>query len=349
LNSILNGLGSVVKPILNSVVDNVENFTSCAGIQFTGAMINDIISKVSGGLQSAISGVSNILKFFTNFSVDNFLRSAAEGLAGLPSLLNCGESSSNSSSKVNQWIIGKGPKNNPDIPFTSILESANIAKSIATGSNPLEGFDIFTSATKNPNILNGCYTGPPTSCSPPKINIFGSNGSGASAIPLFGAISSISNTLTGSIIGIKVTNPGSGYDFPPFVEIVDNCNQGYGCIARSIINDKGQLESIYIVSEGENYPISTVEPYVVTDVIIQDPGQNYNSRDTATDNLGNEYKIEVVDGYINKIQPINTIDITDLPIIEIKSTTGSGAILKPILDVRPTFQGEVKQVIDCVT
>ena len=348
-NTILNGLGSVVKPILNSVVDNVQNFNSCAGTQFTGAMINDIISKISNGLQTAISGVSNILKFFSNFSVDNFLRTAAEGLAGLPSLLNCNERSGNSSSKVNQWIIGKGPKNNPDIPFASILESANIAKSLATASNPLSGFDIFSSATKNVNNTNGCYTGPPTSCSPPKINIFGSNGSGASAIPLFGAISSISNTLTGSIIGIKVTNGGSGYDFPPFVEIVDNCNQGYGGIARSIINDKGELESIYIVSEGENYPVSTIEPYVVTNVIIQDPGQNYNSTDTAKDNLGNEYKIEVVDGYINKIQPINTIDITDLPIIEIKSTTGSGAILKPILDVRPTFQGEVKQVIDCVT
>jgi hypothetical protein len=31
----------------------------------------------------------------------------------------------------------------------------------------------------------------------------------------------------------------------------------------------------------------------------------------------------------------------------VKSTTGSGAILKANLDVRPEFQGEVKQVIDC--
>jgi hypothetical protein len=454
-NTILNSLGSAIKPILNSVVDNVQNFVSGAGIQFAGAMINDIISKISGGLQSAIGGVSNILKFFSNFSVDNFLRSAVEGLAGLGSLLNCNQNASNSSAQVNKWIIGKGPQNNPDIPFASILEAANVAKGISqipliktltagdsilsanfltsvisnttissianvinlpsltgisvggfitsgneimkilsfdTANNevvvqrgysgistsydsgtsfniintiPEESltkqvepstfnqqygtFDIFGPDTKNPNILNGCYTGPPTSCDPPTINIFGSNGSGATAIPLFGAVTSTSGSLTGSIIGVKITNPGSGYDFPPFVEIVDNCNQGYGGIARSIINDKGELESIYIVSEGENYPVSTIEPYVVTNVIIQDPGQNYSSTDTAKDNLGNEYKIEVVNGYINKIQPINTIDITDLPIIEIKSTTGSGAILKPILDVRPTFQGEVKQVIDCVT
>jgi len=454
-NTILNSLGSAIKPILNSVVDNVQNFTSGAGIQFAGAMINDIISKISGGLQSAIGGISNILKFFSNFSVDNFLRISVEGISGLSNLLNCNQNASNSSSQVNKWIIGKGPQNNPDIPFASILESANIAKGISqipiiktitsgsqitldnllstvisnssisdvaniislpnlTGINvggfitsnseimrilsfdtatnqvvvqrgysgistsyesgtsfnvinniPEESltievpqttfnqqygvFDIFGPNTKNPNITNGCYTGPPTSCSPPVVNIFGSNGSGATAIPLFGAVTSAGGNLTGSIIGVKITNPGSGYDFPPFIEIVDNCNQGYGCIARSTINDKGELESIYIVSEGENYPVSTVQPYVVIDVIIQDPGQNYSSTDTAKDNLGNEYKIEVVDGYINKIQPINTIDITDLPIIEIKSITGSGAILKPILDVRPTFQGEVKQVIDCVT
>ena len=91
--------------------------------------------------------------------------------------------------------------------------------------------------------------------------------------------------------------------------------------------------------------------YIVNKILIQNPGQNYISGDTATDQFGNEYSIEIFEGSITKIQPINTIVIVnDLPIITIKSDTGSGAILRPILDTPPAeFQGEVKQVIDCVT
>jgi hypothetical protein len=208
------------------------------------------------------------------------------------------------------------------------------------------------------------------------VTIFGGGGTGATAIPLIGAISG----STGSIIGTKVTDGGSGYRFPPFVEIRDNCNQGYGAVARATINDAGEVDSIYIVSEGENYPTGDLydnststtadtvinnstenqtqsliaRNYSVNKIIIQNPGQNYiggDGGDTATDQFGNEYSIEIFEGSITKIQPINTIVIVnDLPIITIKSDTGSGAILRPILDIPPAdFQGEVKQVIDCVT
>ena len=37
-----------------------------------------------------------------------------------------------------------------------------------------------------------------------------------------------------------------------------------------------------------------------------------------------------------------------MPVLNVISDSGSGAILKANLDVRPEFQGEVKQVIDCV-
>jgi hypothetical protein len=236
-------------------------------------------------------------------------------------------------------------------------------------------FDIFSSKTKNPKT-SGCYTGAPTSCGAPTVTIFGGGGSGCTAIPLLGAIVG----GTGSIIGVKVTNSGSGYTFPPFVEISDNCNQGYGVVARSTINDAGEVDSIYIVSEGENYPTGDVyenrsvvgdlnnpqtgsfvaRNYTVKNVIIQNPGHKYDPTDIATDQFGNEYPIEVFEGYINSIQPINsnsttnrninTIIVNDLPIITIKSETGSGAILRPILDIESAeFQGEVQQVIDCVT
>ena len=45
--------------------------------------------------------------------------------------------------------------------------------------------------------------------------------------------------------------------------------------------------------------------------------------------------------------------MNDLPILTVNSETGSGAILRPILDISDMtpseFQGEVKQSIDCAT
>jgi hypothetical protein len=148
--------------------------------------------------------------------------------------------------------------------------------------------------------------------------------------------------------------------------------QGYGVVARATINDAGEVNSIYIVSEGENYPIDTIQNYIVSGVLIENPGENYTSNDTVIDNFGNTYPIEVSNGTIVKVTPsleikgttvdgttvdvtkqINTFIVNDLPILTIKSETGSGAILRPILDISSTnpaeFQGEVKQVIDCVT
>ena len=36
------------------------------------------------------------------------------------------------------------------------------------------------------SAISNCYSGLPTVCEPPKIKIFGGNGSGGEAIPIFG-------------------------------------------------------------------------------------------------------------------------------------------------------------------
>lgn len=386
--AIISGLGSLIEEILNSVVDNVQNFVSCAANQFTGVLVNDIIGKISSGLSASLGGIQTILEFIPSFSVDGFLRNSIDSIKGLVGLFDCNQSKGKSNGIVDEWIIGCGPTNAPTPNFDEILENANVTNTIATAGDGIQGAiggvaDIvggvagaFSAINNIPNQIGGCYTGPPLFCSAPVVTIFGGGGTGATSIPLIGAISG----STGSVIGAKVTNGGSGYRFPPFVEIRDNCNQGYGVVARATINDAGEVDSIYIVSEGENYPtgdlydnsVSTTantvinsstenqtqslvaRNYSINKILIQNPGQNYIGGvggDTATDQFGNEYSIEIFEGSITKIQPINTIVIVnDLPIITIKSDTGSGAILRPILDTPPAeFQGEVRQVIDCVT
>ena len=375
--AISSGLGGLIEEVLNSVVDNVQNFVSCAANQFTGVLVNDIIGKISSGLSASLGGIQTILEFIPSFSVDGFLRNSVDSIKGIVGLFDCNQSKGKSNGIVDEWIIGCGPTNAPTPNFDEILENANVTNAIATAGDVLGGVsgvaDIFGTINSISNQVGGCYTGPPLFCSAPVVTIFGGGGSGATAIPLIGAISG----TTGSIIGAKVTNGGSGYRFPPFVEIRDNCNQGYGVVARSTINDVGEVDSIYIVSEGENYPTGDLydnsafttadtvinsstenqtqsliaRNYSVNKILIQNPGRNYINGDKATDQFDNEYSIEIFEGSIAKIQLINTtVIVNDIPVITIKSDTGSGAILRPILDTPPAdFQGEVKQVIDCVT
>jgi hypothetical protein len=340
-NQIIGTLGGVVKSLLQSIVGNVQNFVSCAANQFTGSLVNDIIGKVSSGLAGPIAGIQQILQFFGGFSIQNTLRNAVDGLSGLDGALNCGQSAS-SDSGVTQWLIGSGPKNVPPTPFSTILNNANIAA--AVGSS-------LSFGTTTPNGINPCSTSYPKTCGSPTINIFGGGGSGCSAVPLLGSLVGANNSQTGSFIGIKITNPGSGYTFPPFVEITDECGQGYGALARSAINDAGEVTGIYLISEGENYPAREIKNYTIGNILIFDPGSGYSQGDAATDDYGNNYDLQITNGAVTKvtpIQPLNTIDFQDKPVLKVNSNTGSGALIQiGLTDIRPP-QGEVKRVIDCV-
>lgn len=379
---VVNGLSGVVRDILNSVIDNVKNFVSCAGEQFVGAFANSIIQSITAGLSSAISGVSKILQFVGGFDIGAFLRNGIDTLAGIAGFFNCNQSRAKCSGAVNEWTIGSSGNDtgNEQDKFTKILNSMNVASAISAGADSLSGWDIFNTGTTiadtPASAIGGCYTGDPSVCGPPQVRIFGGGGSGAFATAVLGSfVRSVpgldetvtSASTTASIIGIRVDDPGANYRYPPFVEIVDNCNQGYGAVARSVINEQGQLTAIYLVSEGENYPIGSPDTtntdvaiagagdnnnYVVTGVVVVSPGGGYLPNDRAIDNLGNGYQLRVSesDGRIIAAFPINSNVVTSLPDISIISDEGRGAVLRPLVGIASTSpQGEVVQVIDCIT
>lgn len=206
-------------------------------------------------------------------------------------------------------------------------------------------------------------------------------------------------------------NKGKKYKFPPFVEITDDCEQGYGAVARSVINENGEVTAIYMVSEGENYPVGNINTNTseetaqtnpveignyVSSVYVEQSGFGYQSDDKAFDNFGNQYSIvvdedgSIITANIDSIAPDavadgitatdqsniipnlatvpvalssppliinNYIIVEDLPIITIRSETGTGAILNPILDKLPievirsneSSIRETKFVKDCIT
>ena len=370
VNSILGKIGNTVESLLGSIVDNVDNFVQCVADQTIGVLANDIIGQAADGLSAALGGLDKIMQFINSFSspgafVENLMRNTIGGLLGLIGVAGCNDEKEKDAMGPCKTILGVGPAFNEPSDLKGIIDNANIAKAatnianvagldfegvqdVAEGIKGVVGaFDVFNPDSKKPGFasdLGGCYTGPPQFCKPPTINIFGGGGDGAVAAPLFGFPDFGTNTA--SIIDIEITNPGNGYTYPPFVQVVDSCNQGYGAIARATVKD-GKIDKIYMSSVGENYPVEEVEPLVVTKVDVINPGSGFTDDDIISDNLGNLYEADIVGGAIIRVTPINTVDITELPRITITSVSGSGAILIPKLGKRPP-QEEVTQVIDCI-
>ena len=370
-------LGDVTN-LVTDFTNNVQNFTDCIGDQFIGAIFNDVIKGINSELGDAIKGVANI---FPSGDIEGLLRNKAEGILGLASIFSpCDVPDADIGSKTNKWLIGLGPASagleNIAGQILSIANAAQELKEAAASPGGVLGnlgfFDFMRPDVSTPGFssqLSDCYTGPPLNCSGIKVNLFGGGGQGAQVSPILGAF--VSDTFavqTASLIGMRVKNAGSGYKSAPFVEITDTCRKGFGAHARAVIDyDPSsptfeQVTDVYIVSAGENYPV--IEPeeddnsggqYPVDHVVVVNPGQNYKEEDIVIDNKGNIYEkfLDESGRILNVIPPnpsINNVQtFSTLPELSILTTTGRGAIIKGQLLPRPEYQGEVKQVIDCIT
>jgi hypothetical protein len=365
-----------VANLLAEFTNNVDNFTDCIGDQFIGALFNDMIKGINTELADAIGGVANI---FPSGDIEGLLRGKAEGLLGIASVFDdCDIPTADLGSKTNKWILGAGPGNlNLENIAGKVLAIANAAQELKEAAASPGGvlgnlgfFDFMRPDVSTPGFsstLSDCYTGPPLNCSGIKVNLFGGGGSGAQVNPILGAI--VSDTFavqTASLIGMKVTNAGTGYTSPPFVEIEDTCRKGYGGVARAVIDydpaspTYQQVTDVYVVSSGENYPVIETEEeddgvYTVDHVVVVKPGQNYKPEDIVTDQKGNVYEkfLDEQGRILNVIPPdpsMNNLEpFTTLPELEVISSTGTGALLKGQLAPRPSYQGEVRQVIDCIS
>ena len=329
-------LKDLVVDILESTIDNVDRFISCAADQFVGTLLNTLIGVLETLLDEPLGAVSTLLQFFSDFNVGNLLREGIGLLSEFGVGFGCNQNLNNFKGLVNEWTVGAGPSGSRSTLENSMSNTYESIKDITNIIN--SGVDI--------DSVQQCFTDALKFASPPTINIFGGGpGSGATAIPIYGnLVTNSGGNVTASVIGVQLTNPGSGYSFAPFVEIVDDNEQGYGAVARSIINEKGEVTSIYIVSEGENYSVGNIEEYSVLNVVVEDGGNNYEDAE-VTDNFGNSYNSQIVNGRIYQVTPLN--NITDsLPVLTVTSNTGSGAILRPLLGASK-FTGELQTSIDC--
>jgi outer membrane murein-binding lipoprotein Lpp len=335
----IDGLKGIVSEILNSVVDNVDRFVSCAADQFAGTLLNSIVGVLENLMSGPLDGVEKLLQFFENFNLGNVLREGIGMFSEFGVGFGCNQDMSNFKGLVNEWVVGSGPSGSVSTLASSMVNTYQSVQNIANIVN--SGVNIAS--------VQECFTDALQFASPPIINIFGGRGSGCTAIPIFGnLVTNSDGQTTASVIGVQITNPGSGYTFPPFIEIIDDNDQGYGAVARSIINANGEVESIYIVSEGENYSVGNISEYSVLKVLVEDGGTGYKDAE-VTDNFGNTYNHQVVNERIYQVTPLNNV-VKELPILTVKSNTGTGAILRPLLGA-PNFTiptEDIQTVVDCV-
>ena len=381
-NALLEGLVTLIRELLLSMLENIDRFVTCIVDQFVGSLLNSVVDRIADGLSGALGGLSGLLG--GAIDIISVAKDAISFFNSLGGLLDCNQVNTKCDG-TKEWIIGQGPKDAMDInqSFDSIFNVVNTAGALANDViNTIEGVptsiqELTGGITDVVDIFNGdsliegrtgdfgnCLTTYPTSCGSAQIKIFGGGGTGGSAIPILGpSVERIINdtsigkniTKTANVIGVVLENAGSGYRFPPFVEITDECGIGYGAKARSTINNEGEITSIYLISSGENYPINGDSGYGVVDVVVVSSGIEYQVTDTATDNFGNEYSLTIEDGRIISASIINKVEVPDLVSIRINSETGLGAVLKPILgkiddlSSREASQEEVIQVIDCIS
>ena len=358
-------LEGVFSDLISAAVKNVVSVPACAVQQILGAATNKIknmIDSVTGPLLGPIAkvlGISNNIKSFLSAGIDVF--------QGVSSFLSCSPPQPKCAPVIK---MGMGTKkststNDKKLSFKKVFDGSNknalsdAAKKGATEFEKTYGkWEIFgNKPLSEASELDPCYTGNLFKCGLPKVEIFGGGGYGAAGKVIFGAvvnkldIDDIFKTAekVGSIIGVEITNPGSGYLSEPIITFEDSCNKGYGAYAKAHVDFNqlsptyGQVTSITMLSTGENYPAEEEPPLYIDKVIIEDPGEGYKDGDTLDD-----FKLEVLNGRISQTKFSDARTYDDLPKLNIKSDTGVGAILKPIMS-RKRPQGDIVQVIDCVS
>ena len=348
---IVDGLAKTIRGMIEQAVFEVVDTGTCVTEQLVGSLLNGITNDIASSLDAPLKGVNKILS--SSFKVQDVLRSSSDTFKSIGEVLSCNQSSRKCVGQIKKFSLGYGPQRSFDLKDTydNVLKNMNIADTIGADSGPITKPDC---AAK-------------TFCGPPVVSFFGGDGIGGTGRVILGGI--VDNTeglsdvtadisRTASIIGVEMTDPGGAYfTSPPVVSFEDPCRKGYGAVGRSIIdqdtNSKtyGQIIGVDIISEGENYPISSTDEVVNADetpvgVIgtkITDGGQGY------IDAFAEGYNLTIDNGKIISATPINNVKITEIPKIIVTSSTGEGALIKPIIGRLPlTPQGEIIQIIDCV-
>lgn len=359
LEKIIKGLKNVIKDFLTGLIGKLVQAPLCAAEQFLAGLNSRMFNEIENAIGDAMSTLSGVL----GPTIGNFMgfMDKAMGYAQIGlKLLECEDQECEP--EPYDWALNFGPDKQQKLDFKKTIDIsskfnvAGIGKSISDGIDKFFGLDDedLENAEYVRDLLGPCPIDR-KECGPPTIEIFGGGGIGAAANAVINEV--------GEIVGVNMQSLGVGYTEKPFVSIVDNCD-GRGAEGEAILKD-GQIINIIIRRGGGGYQIpDNVSDADGIDVVgeiegieIIRTGREYEPGDLITSGCGT---LEPVLDGTGRIVGANVVH-ADLgckviPKLTIKSDTGYGALLRPIMRYKKVEDYDsiipadsTMRIVDCVS
>ncbi len=336
IENVLNGLEEFVKNFLKELLGKIVNIPLCAAEQFLGGLVASITQKI----QDAVGPILTALSALVGKAMPSFKSLMADALGRVNAAQKLFECTKNECKEPFDFLINQGPTSKNELKLNNILEKFHTLNgsplpgaidSVVDFVFPNQagiGTTVGSSSGASPlsGLVDGCNT-TSKECFPPKIVIFGGGGVGAAADAVVNDI--------GEVIGVRMQDTGVGYLEPPFVSIVDDCDNGRGATAEAIVED-GEVINIIIGDGGSNYLGGGADSGGV-DVIgevdgvkVVSTGAGYRDGDLIVSDSGQTLTPIIENGRI--IGANGKIDqgLSEIPALTIESETGFGADIIPI-------------------
>jgi len=244
-------LFKMVGNFLKNAVNKLINGPLCAINNFVGSLL----ARVSGVIDGAVGSILGPIKSFLSSvgGVNDIIDDLTDVASSAMSFLSC--AAAPSCDEVTAWNQSLGV-DAPDILGTLDIPGAlfrakeiysgvkksfgkfkNIGDSISLAVERADFGDVIGDA------IQSCNVGP-LKCGPPRIKFFGGGGSGAAGNAIIGA--------AGTLLGVDVILPGSGYTDVPFVSFEDSCGKGGGASGTAVVQD-GKVVDVIMDDTGTGY------------------------------------------------------------------------------------------------
>ena len=243
IGDVIKGLSKIVGDFLFSIIGNIVKFPFCAAEQFANALINNIGNRIDKALEPILEGIMSAVGGISKIATN--IMTAIDFILGFESFL-CSKGPECPEIKTRKALWWGGPQQEAADKFQNFLDGLNLSGGESSdllnrfdkwvGEFPLFGtnFNEYDGSAADLN-LEGCEELLGSKCGPPRVEIFGGGGFGATA-------ESIVNRF-GEVVGVNLTNKGSGYKNPPYVAFIDDCGNGsnadaFATITQDILNTK---------------------------------------------------------------------------------------------------------------
>ena len=371
---ILQKLAEFILTFLLEIVDKAISIPLCAVETLVGSVVSTVASEIEAAIGPTLDELSSELGSAFG-SITGYVSMALSYAQKISNFFTC-ENKQCKESYDYQVNVGWIPPNFIE-NYTNIVNyPAKALDNAKTAAEDWLGINNPTTSVEIPAELQGQLGGCDVTsldCGLPDVTFFGGGGAGAAGLAVVDSL--------GQLVGIDITDFGSGYTEAPYVSIEDPCNNGGGASATAVIDDAGSVVDVIINEPGAGYlSASDISPGIstttttdvtgtttitknpcevnpinssgsevigsITGVTVVKSGVGYTTGDVIIDNAcSNAVQLyPTVDnrGRITSVNIINPGKIRVYPRLIINSPNGEGAILRPIIKFDPVKQPTIE-------